>query len=175
MKKILILIVFAVPFFALSQKTYSTKSAKIKFFSHTVAEDAEATNSQSVCTLNDKTGAITFLALVKGFKFENNLMEQHFNDAEYMNSTKFPKSTFAGTIANIATVNFTKNGTYNVTTEGTLTMHGVAQKVKQSGTLVVANGKISLKSVFKIKPKAFGIKVPEGISDDIEITVTCSF
>jgi polyisoprenoid-binding protein YceI len=102
-------------------------------------------------------------------------MEQHFNDAEYMNSAKFPKSTFIGTITNIASVNFTKNGTYNVVTEGTLTMHGIAQKVKQNGTIIIANGKVSLKSVFKIKPKAFGIKVPEGISDDIEITVTCSF
>ena len=175
MKKVLIVIAFAVPFFVQAQKTYSTKSATIKFLSHTAAEDAEATNSQTLCTINDKTGAISFTSLIKGFKFENNLMEQHFNDAEYMNSAKFPKSTFTGTITNIVAVNFTKNGSYNATAEGTLTMHGVSKKVKQHGSIVVGNGKISLKSVFKIKPKAFGIKVPEGIADEIEVTVTSSF
>ena len=175
MKKVLIVIAFAVPFFVQAQKTYSTKSATIKFLSHTAAEDAEATNSQVSSNFIEKTGVIGFLALIKGFKFDNSLMEQHFNDAEYMNSDKFPKTFFAGTIANIAAVNFAKNGSYNVTAEGILAMHGVSQKVKQNGTIIVANGKIILKSIFKIKPKAFGIKVPEGIADEIEVTVTSSF
>lgn len=175
MKKLLLLAAFAAPFFVQAQKTYSTKAAKVKFFSHTVAEDVEALNSQVLSSLNDKTGAINFAVLIKGFKFENSLMQQHFNDKDYMHSDKFPKATFVGNVTNIASVNFTKNGTYNATAEGTLTMHGKLQKIKQTGTISIANGKVLLKSVFKIKPKDFGITVPDGIADVIEVTVDSSF
>jgi polyisoprenoid-binding protein YceI len=174
-KRILFIALSVSPFFLQAQKTYSTKSASVKFFLHTVAEDAEAINKQVLCSLNDKTGQVSFAVLVKGLKFENSLMQEHFNDKEYMNSSKFPKSTFIGNITNIASVNFAKNGSYAVTAEGSLTMHGVPQKVKQTGTITIANGKVFLKSVFKIKPKTFGITVPDGISDEIEITVSSSF
>jgi len=70
--------------------------------------------------------------------------------------------------------NFLKNGVYSVTAEGNITMHGSTQKVKQNGTITVAGGKITLKSIFKIKPKSFGINVPD-IADDIEITVESTF
>ncbi len=158
----------------MAQKTYSTKSAKVKFYSHTAAEDIEAKNSQVLCSLNDKTGQVNFAVLIKGFKFENTLMQQHFNEKDYMYSDKFPKATFTGTISNIATVNFAKNGTYNVTADGNLTMHGSTQKVKQSGSIIVLNGKVTLRSVFKIKPKNFGINVSD-IAEDIEITVESAF
>lgn len=175
LKRISIMFLCFAPFLAQAQKTYSTKSASVKFFSHTVAEDVEAINKQVLCSLNDKTGQISFAVLIKGFKFENSLMQQHFNDKDYMYSDKFPKSTFAGNITNITSVNFTKNGSYPVTADGSLTMHGVTQKVKQTGTITIVNGKVSLKSVFKIKPKTFGITVPDGISDEIEVTVTTTF
>jgi polyisoprenoid-binding protein YceI len=174
MKKILILLTFVLPMMAFAQKTYSTKSAIVKFFSHTSAEDIEAKNSQVLCSLNDKTGQLSFAVLIKGFKFENSLMQQHFNEKDYMFSDKFPKSTFTGTITNIGTVNFTKNGTYNVVADGNFIMHGTTQKVKQNGTINVLNGLVTLKSTFKIKPKNFGINVSD-IADDIEITVESSF
>ena len=175
MKKIIILFAFAVPFLVKAQKTYSTKSAKVKFFSHTVAEDVEATNSQVVCSLNNQTGQVNFAVLIKGFKFENSLMQQHFNGKDYMQSDKFPKANFTGTIANMAAVNFAKNGIYNVSVDGTLTLHGVSQNIKPTGTITVANGKVSLKSSFKIKPKSFGVTVPDGISEELETTVTSNF
>jgi polyisoprenoid-binding protein YceI len=175
LKRISILFLGVAPFLALAQKTYSTKSASVKFFSHTVAEDVEAVNKQVLCSLNDKTGQTSFAVLIKGFKFENSLMQQHFNDKDYMFSDKFPKSTFAGNITNIASVNFAKNGSYPVTAEGSLTMHGITQKIKQTGTITIANGKVSLKSIFKIKPKTYGIAVPDGIADEIEVTVTTTF
>ncbi len=175
LKRISLIVLCAVPFFSQAQKTYSTKSASVKFFSHTVAEDVEAVNKQVLCSLNDKTGQLSFAVLIKGFKFENSIMQQHFNDKDYMYSDKFPKSTFAGSITNIASVNFAKNGSYPVTAEGSLTMHGITQKVKQAGIITIANGKVSLKSIFKIKPKTFGITVPDGISDEIEVTVTTAF
>lgn len=174
MKK-LILVALLMPAMAIAQKTYSTKTAKVKFYSHTPAEDIEAINSQVESKLVDKTGAISFAMLIKGFVFENALMQQHFNEADYMNSPKFPKSTFVGIVTNIATVNFAKNGNYPVTAEGNLTIKGKTQKVKATGTLTVNNGKIATKSVFKIKLKDFGITKIEEIADVLEITVTANY
>lgn len=162
------------PLGLVAQKTYSTKIAKVKFYSHIPGEDIEATNSQAESKLVDKTGVISFNMLIKGFAFENSLMQQHFNEKDYMDSKAFPKANFTGTITNIASVNFTKNGTYKVTVEGNLTIKGKTQKVKAQANLTIANGKLSAKSVFKIKPKAFGISA-DAIAENVEITVTCNY
>ncbi len=157
-----------------SQKTYATKSAQVKFFSHTPAEDIEATNNQAESKLIDKTGQVMFSLLIKGFRFENELMQEHFNGADYMNSTKFPKGEFKGTITNIATVNFAKDGVYNVTADGNLTIKGITKKVATKGTITVAKGKISTKSIFKINVKDFGVDGSE-VAKDLEVTVTAKY
>ena len=175
MKKIIVLVAFTMPLLGQAQKTYTTKAAKVKFFSHTVAEDVEAINNQVVCSINNKTGQVSFAALIKGFKFENSLMQQHFNGKDYMNSDKFSKANFTGTITNITTVNFVKNGIYTVSVDGILTLHGISQNIQPTGVIIVANSKVSLKSTFKIKPKSFGVTVPDGIADELETTVISSF
>jgi len=174
LKRILIIILGFVPLILQAQKTYSTRSAKVKFFSHTVAEDIEAINHQVICTLNDKTGQIDFAVLIKGFKFENTLMEQHFNEKDYMYSSKYPKASFKGTITNISSINFAKNGTYNVTADGLLNLHGISQKISAKGSVTILNGKVSLKSSFIIQPKKYGINVPD-IADDIRVSVNSNF
>ncbi|KAI9449340.1 Lipid/polyisoprenoid-binding, YceI-like protein [Russula earlei] len=178
MKKAFLVAVAFVAFTAVhAQKIYATKSAQVKFFSSTKAEDIEATNSQAESKLSDK-GQLMFSLLIKGFRFENELMQEHFNEKDYMNSDQYPKSEFKGAITNIATVNFAKNGSYPVVAEGNLTIRGVTQKVTAKGTLTVANGKVSTKSVFKIKAKDFGFtgKLITGtISEELEITVTAKY
>lgn len=174
MKKILVLLA-CMPLAVMAQKTYSTKTAKIKFFSHTPAEDIQATNSQVESKLVDKTGALSFVMLMKGFVFENALMQEHFNGKDYLNSPAFPKATFTGNITNIAAVNFAKNGKYNVTVSGNLTIKGKTQKTTATGTITVNNGKLVATSVFKIKLKDFGLNVSEEIAEVIEITVTANY
>ena len=171
-------ILFVVTFFILSngfsQKNYATKSAQVKFFSHTPAEDIEAINNQAVSKLIDNTGQVVFSLLVKGFRFENELMQEHFNGPDYMNSTQFPKGEFKGTIVNIAAVNFTKDGTYNVTTNGDLTIKGITKKVTTKGTVTIVKGNVSTKSIFKINVKDFGVNSSE-VAKDLEITVTAKY
>jgi hypothetical protein len=154
-------------------KIYTTNKASVRFFSNG-SEDIEATNSNTVSALNDKTGDLRFVALIKGFHFENELMQDHFNSADYMNSDAFPKSEFKGSITNISAVNFTKDGTYNITANGNLTIHGITKKQTVQGTLTIANGKVNAKSIFKIKRMDYGITTDE-IADVLEITVTATF
>jgi YceI-like domain len=180
MKKIIFFIAISITTSAIvsaQEKVYKTKSGVIKFFSSTPLEKIEGVNSQVTSMLNDKSGQFVFLLLQKGFKFDNSLLEDHYNE-NYIESSKFPKADFKGNITNIATVNFAKDGTYPVTVTGKLTIHGVTKDITQSGTIEVKAGKVVAKSIFKIKVKDFGIKgeyIGDKIATEVETTVVCKF
>src|SRR4051812_34513770 len=94
---------FLVPLFLLtaacfSQEKIITKNGKITFeASMPAVEEVKGKNEGVTCVVNIKTGEIASLALVKGFRFKVALMEEHFNE-NYMESDKYPKSTFKGKI-----------------------------------------------------------------------------
>ena len=164
-------------FTGFSQKIFSTKSAAVNFSASGGMEEIEAVNNEVDCKLVDKTGQMVFTLLIKGFRFENQLMENHFNE-DYMESTKYPKGGFKGLITNIATVNFAKDGTYKAEVDGTLNIHGTNQKIKTTGTITVAAGKITMKSNFKIKLKDYKISgsyIGDKIAAEASITVNCKF
>ncbi len=180
MKNIAILLAFLLSctYVVHAQKTYATKTAQIKFLSKTPAEDIEAVNNQVESRLVDKSGQMTFALLIKGFKFENELMQDHFNKPDYMDSDKYPKATFKGVITNIATVNFAKDGAYPVMVDGDLTIRGVTQKTKAAGLIIIEKGKVISKSSFKIKLKQFGLTgkdIGTVIANDMEITVSAKY
>ncbi len=163
---------------SIAQKIYNTKAAQVKFFSKTKAENIEAINNQAESKLIAKTGQLMFSLLIKGFRFENELMQEHFNGEDYMNSDKYPKGDFKGTITNIASIKFDKNGNYPATVDGIITIRGISQKVKASGTITVNNTKISCKSDFKIKIKDFGLKgkdIGTIIANELQITVDAKY
>jgi len=85
---------------------------------------------------------MVFQALIKSFHFDRALMEEHFNE-NYMESDKFPKSSFKGKITNLSSVDFSKNGTYSVIVEGDLTIHNVTNKISTKGTIEVITGGIT--------------------------------
>jgi polyisoprenoid-binding protein YceI len=116
--------------------------------------------------------------LIKSFHFERALMEEHFNE-NYMESEKYPKSTFKGKITNLSSVDFSKNGTYDVTVDGDLTIHNVTNKVSMKGTLEVITGGINASSKFNIVPEDYKIEIPgvvrEKINKNLEVTVSMKY
>ncbi len=158
----------------LNGKTYITKKASIKFYSKGPGEDIEATNSNVACSFNDKTGALKFTGLIRGFQFENELMQEHFNDKDYMHSELYPKTSFTGKITLPANFSTEKDGNYNVSVEGPLTIKAVTNNTKVTGTITVTGKTITLKSVFKIKRANFNINIDE-VAEELEITVNASF
>jgi hypothetical protein len=166
--------------FALSslhaQDKYFTKSGKISFYSKASLENIEAQNKSVTCVLDTKSGAIQFAVMMKGFEFEKALMQEHFNE-NYVESHKFPKSDFQGQIANIAEINFGKDGTYPAKVTGKLTLHGVTRDVASNGTLVVKNGKIDADAVFNVALADYNVSIPAVVKDNIaksvSITVDC--
>lgn len=59
--------------------------------------------------MDASTGQLEFAVLIKGFQFDKALLEEHFNE-NYMESSKFPKSTFKGMIENPSAVDWSKHG-----------------------------------------------------------------
>jgi polyisoprenoid-binding protein YceI len=161
-----------------AQTIHMTRSGQVSFFSKTHMENIEAVNNEVTSMLNTGTGEIVFAILVKSFRFEKALMEEHFNE-NYMESDKMPKSTFQGKITNTGAIDFTKDGTYPVSVEGDITIHGVKQHVTSSGTAIVAKGKISVNALFTVKPEDFKIEIPslvaEKIAKTIDVKVNCQY
>lgn len=177
MKKILILFVLcALCIGVQAQKVFQTKSGKIKFYSSAPLENIEAINNQVDSKLATN-GQTTFMLGIKGFRFENATMQEHFNE-NYMESTKFPKAVFLGNITNIASVNFDKDGSYKVSVTGDLEIHGVKKKITIEGTIDIKAGKVAVKSKFNIKLSDFNIKgslIGEKIAKEVEVTVDCKY
>jgi polyisoprenoid-binding protein YceI len=160
-----------------AQKVFATKTGQLFFNATGGIEKIAAVNNQVDSKFVDATGQIIFGVLVKGFKFENQLMEDHFNE-NYMESTRFPKADFKGYIKNIKEVDFTKEGKYPIAIEGNLTIHGVTQKVNAAGTLEVAQGKPTIIGEFSVKIKDYGIKglyIGEKIANEAKIKVNCKY
>jgi hypothetical protein len=160
-----------------AQKVYATKTGQLFFNATGGIQKIAAVNNQVDSKFVDATGQIIFGVLIKGFKFENQLMEDHFNE-NYMESTQFPKADFKGYIKNIKDVDLSKDGKYPISIEGTLTIHGVAQKVSTAGTLEVGQGKPTIIGEFSIKIKDYGIKglyIGDKIANEAKIKVNCKY
>ena len=153
---------------------FMTKNGTIKFFSDTPMEKIEGTNRQVNSALDFATGNFVFKALIQGFEFEKALMQEHFNE-NYVESDKYPAATFVGKVTNIKDVNLAKDGIYDATVEGKMTMHGVTKDLTEKGTFEVKQGKIIGKAKFNIVVADYKITIPgnvgNNISKTIEITV----
>jgi polyisoprenoid-binding protein YceI len=162
----------ALSFLALSApvfaQKYMTRTGKITFNATAPKspEKIEAVNNEVAAILNTTTGDFVFQSQIKSFKFERSLMQDHFNE-NYMQSDKFPKSEFKGKITNVSDVNFSKDGTYNTTVTGQLSMHGVTKDVSVPGTITVKGKEAVAKAKFNVKLADYSIEVPSIVADKL--------
>jgi hypothetical protein len=178
MKRLYVLFFLLTIAVIVNAQKYMTKNGYIGFLSHTPMEDIKGDNNQVAGVLDISSGDMVFQALIKSFHFDRALMEEHFNE-NYMESDKFPKSTFKGKITNLSSVNFSKDGTYNIIVEGELTIRDVTNKINTKGTIEVEKGGINANSKFNISPEAYKINIPgvvrEKINENLEVTVTMKY
>ncbi|MFT3979476.1 MAG: YceI family protein [Ferruginibacter sp.] len=160
-----------------AQKLY-TKNGHAAFFSKASLENITAETNQVATVLNTRSGEIQFSILVKSFHFRKALMEEHFNE-NYMESDKYPKATFKGSITDMSKVNFTADGSYAVTVAGELSIHGVTNKISVPGTITVAAGIPRAAASFNILLSDYKISIPalvkDNISSSIAISVNCTY
>lgn len=181
MKQIIAAITLCVAFtFQASAQKYLTRTGTIKFESNTeIDDDVRATNENVACVLDATNGALVFQVAIKSFNFKKALMQEHFNE-NYLESTKFPKSVFKGTISNWSELNQSSTEKQKAIVEGELEIHGVKQTIKEEGFITFNGDNIVLESHFLVSPESFDIKIPnmvrdkiaENIDVDLNMTVT---
>jgi polyisoprenoid-binding protein YceI len=159
-----------------AQDKYFTREGHVRFFSKAALEDIEANNYQVTSVVVPETGEMAFSMLMKGFKFKNALMQEHFNE-KYVHSDKHPKAKFEGTWE--GAVDMSTDGEYHVDVKGTMSLHGVDKEVTATGIFTVTDGGLSGTSTFNLTLADYDIKIPSAVKDNIaetvEITVKTSY
>ncbi len=159
---------FACPVTAYSQ-LYSTRSGFIGFYSKTPLEDIRGENNQVYAIVDAGKKNLAFAALLKGFIFPKELMQEHFNE-NYAESDKYPKASFSGTYTGDVVLD--KDGVYTVLVRGNLTLHNVTRPVETPATLEVKGGHLLGHTEFKVKPEDFNISIPSVVRDKIDKEIT---
>lgn len=149
---------------------FFTKTGYVHFLSVAPLEKIEAKNSNGYVVMDTETGQLEWSVLIQGFKFDKALMQDHFNE-NYMESTRFPKAVFKGSLLNHDKINFTKDGSHDVQVSGDLTIHGVTKPIRALGRLAIKNGVINASSSFDLTIADFNISVPKVVRDNIAKTV----
>jgi len=160
MKRILILLTIFLASHSLNAQKYLTKTGYINFFSSTPVEDINADNYKVSSAFDQSTGDLVFRLDMKSFEFKKKLMQEHFNE-NYVESDKFPHSSFKGKITNLDEVDFTTNGKYDVKVDGELTIHGVTNKVSAIGQFNINGENLFAKSEIKVKSADYDIVIPK--------------
>lgn len=142
-----------------AQSRYFTRTGQITFFSEELIENIDATNKQVSSFLDISTGEIVFSVPMKAFKFKKSLMQEHFNE-NYIESEKYPKSTFKGIIDDVVNLNLSQGAVHKVKVNGLFTLHGVTKPVNADGFLSLKNGKILANAVIYVKPEDYAIEIP---------------
>lgn len=176
MKYFVVSLLMFASFSVTGQSKYITKNGHIDFFSKTSMENISAKNEQVSSILDVESGKVVVAVLMKSFRFEKALMEDHFNE-NYVESEKFPKASFSGQIVDYRADIFKDGVATKVKVSGDLTIHGVKKTILADATVTKTKEGITAESEFIVKLSDFDIKIPSVVKDNIsnEVKVTLKF
>lgn len=153
---------------------YLIDRGQISFRSDAPLELISANNTQFSGAIDFDKQTFFLQVLNKGFTgFNSPLQQEHFHE-NYLESSRYPKSSFQGKL--IEPVNLGKNGSYIIRAKGKLTIHGVSQERIIKASLNVQEGVIQLESDFSLLLEEHAIAIPkivkQKIAEEIFIHVT---
>ena len=159
---------------AVSASGVITKSGMVRFFSTTPMENIEGVTQIAVASLDLDSMKLAIRARNNTFVFPNHLMQEHFNE-NYMESDKYPNSSFSGKLTGMDHAAFDAGKKVTVIVDGQLDVHGVSKVYRTTGYLQKApDGSIAGETKFYVKIADHGIKIPTmvvaKICDSMEIT-----
>ena len=171
MKTIILLLFICLCSIAIGQNKYLTKSGQVTFEASVPSfEEVKATQHNVTAILNSGNGEFAALALVKGFRFKNALMEEHFNE-NYAESDKYSKTIFKGKISDF---NVDKLGEHEIS--GQLNFHGVTNEfIDIPITISKKDNKITVSGNFSVKASDYNIPIPRIVSKKIAEDIEVSF
>lgn len=161
---------------AFSQSKYLTKTGTVTFEASVPSfEEVAAKNNSTTAILNTENGEFAALVLIKGFRFKNALMEEHFNE-NYAESDDYPKATFKGKISNFTFENINSSET-TLIYSGTLSFHGETKSLENLILKITLNEEstIRLSGSFSVEVSDFNIKIPKVVRNKLSNTVNATF
>ncbi len=174
MKKLLLIVTTLIALNATGQK-YTTEKSIVVFFSKASIEDITAKNIKASSIFNVESGDIAFSIPITEFQFDKSLMQEHFNE-KYMESEKFPKSTFQGKVAGYQQG---VTGAQAATAVGKLTIHGITRDGELSGSVDISKEHILLNSKFMVKLEDYGVARPQllwqNIAEAVEVSIDFAY
>ncbi len=174
MKKTFFLIALFIGLGLSAQSKYLTKKGTVAFEASVPSfEEVKASHNSVTTIMNSGNGEFASLVLVKGFRFKNALMEEHFNE-NYAESDTYPKATFKGKILDFSLdkLNAEKQ---SFLINGQLTFHGKTKQLDNINVDITLNEEgIIVSGSFLANASDFDIKIPKvvknKIANDIEVT-----
>jgi len=173
-KSILILFVI-ITNLCFSQKYY-TESGFTEFDGSKAAfEPIKAQNNSTISLFDAESGNIAAIIFIDKFDFRLGLMQEHFNE-NYMESDKFPKSTFEGKLIDF---DYKKLDNvfqdYNIS--GVLTIKGVNNDIITKAKIRIIDEKIELSSGFSVMLSDYKVKIPKIVFKKIdeEVKINLNF
>jgi hypothetical protein len=158
-----------------SAQKFTAEKGELVFFSDGAIEDIEAKNSMVGSLFSTTSGELVFIAKVKDFIFPKTLMREHFNE-KYMETEKFPKSTFQGKLTGF---NPGASGEQRVRAVGKINIHGITRDIDVPGTIEFSGGKARMKAKFIVKLADYNIKIPtliwQNIAEEVEVRVEFTY
>ncbi|MDP2388084.1 MAG: YceI family protein [Bacteroidota bacterium] len=182
LKAIVALVVVSVSLLSFKQtdEKLISKKSQIDIFSHTDAEDISAVNYAATATLSKESGDVVVSVPMQSFEFKKALMQKHFNSEKFLDTKAFPKAKFKGKITNLKDINFSKDGVYNATVSGEMTIKETTNPVNEKGTITVKGGQVTVNTKLKIVLADYKIAFEKGkpsknIAKTIDITMKIEY
>lgn len=157
---------------------YKMVGGLTSFMSNAPMEMIQAQTQQTSGLLRISSKAFAFSIPVATFDgFNSALQREHFNE-NYMESSKYPKASFSGSL--VEGVNLSVTTPQLVNAKGTLTIHGVAkERVIPVTVIKQANGNLSVSSTFSVALADHSIAIPsimaQKIATIVQVTVSGVF
>jgi hypothetical protein len=170
----IVLIVCSVGFvYASVSQVYSIKSSKVKFKSVAELEVISAESTALTGLVDPVSKNFAFSIRNKTFDgFNSALQKEHFND-NYVESDKYPTTTFTGRI--IDDIDFKKYGTYVIRVKGMFKIKGVTREELIKGTIDVTPTGLKLNTSFTLLLNDYEIRIPrivnQKIAPEIQVSI----
>jgi len=160
-----------------SQQLYTNNGVTTFDGSKESFEPISAVNGKSVSVIDVNKGNIAALIYIKDFEFRLGLMQEHFNE-NYMDSGKYPKSTFSGVILNFDDKKL-ENKYTNFRIKGEIEIKGIKKEISTIAKIKKTDDGINLSTTFNIQLSDFNVKIPrlvfKKIDENIKVNLNYNY
>ncbi len=161
MKKIILLLSLWLGWqaFVSAQQPMQVQSGFVSFLSEAPISTISAVNRHISGIVDLNSGSVQITFEMQQFRFENSLMQEHFN-TDFVHADVYPMVSFSGCLLHPNALPENWSGTRHVEVEGLMTFHGKSQKMRIKGTLTRSNNKLIVKAAFPLTLSEFDVRIP---------------